>query len=68
MCDLCLKKMKRFWNECPLLLFNTEEAHEVSGTLCFALAQLTGALTTQPRSAATSAVLHYDGEYFVFRK
>lgn len=51
------QKMKRFWNECPLLLFSTEEVHEVSGTLCFALAQPTGALTTQPRSAEASAVL-----------
>lgn len=51
------QKMKRFWNECPLLFFSTEEALEVSGTLSFALAQPAGALITQPRSAVASAVL-----------
>lgn len=38
------------------MLFSTE-VHEVSGTLCFALAQPAGALTTQLRSAEASAVL-----------
>lgn len=56
-CVIYDQKMKRFWNECPLLFFSTEEALEVSGTLSFALAQPAGALITQPRSAVASAVL-----------